>query len=65
MIKKRDFFISNAQTKRKRTLSEDKDTLFALNSNDGYSADRKQRLIDLSNPDCYNFDALIEGLNKD
>jgi hypothetical protein len=38
--------------------------LFSLTSDDGYSQERKAKLIDLSNPDCYNWNELIEGLTK-
>jgi hypothetical protein len=34
--------------------------MFAVtNDQDGYSIERKQKLIDQSDPDCYNWDSLI------
>jgi len=40
--------------RRKSNLDEDEDNLFVLESDDGYSIERKQRLIELNDPDSFD-----------
>lgn len=37
---------------------------FAVGDDDGYSMERKTRLVDLSNPQCFNWDKLVDVLEK-
>jgi len=52
-------FLKNENSQRKKSYHEDKENLFAVNnSQDGYSLERKQKLIDMNDPDFYDWERL-------
>ena len=62
-IFQKDFL--KAEHTNKNSYREDKESLFAINNeDDGWSQDRKEKLINYGNPDCYDWDKFIVKFNK-
>ncbi len=58
VIAEKDFLKKPVQ-QRKKSYHDDKENLFAVsNEQDGYSKERKEKLIELNDPDFYEFDRL-------
>jgi hypothetical protein len=64
IICEKDFFDKNKDSATKKAFVDDKENLFVLsNSDDGWSSERKHKLINYNDPDCYDWDSLIVFLN--
>lgn len=65
VIAEKDFFnVKEEKKPRKKSFYDDKENLFAVsNSQDGYAQERKQKLIDLNDPECYDWDNLLVRIN--
>jgi hypothetical protein len=64
VIAEKDFLKKEKSSSRKKSANEDKESLFAVNNNqDGYPIERKQRLIELNDPEFYDWDRLTVMIN--
>jgi len=60
----KDFFLTESSKSRKKSVSEYLKDRFAVSDSDGYSIERKTRLVDFANPECYDWEKLIAVLER-
>jgi dephospho-CoA kinase len=59
VVAEKDFLKTFKPSQRKKSFHEEKENLFAVsNTQDAYSQERKQRLIELNDPESYDWDNL-------